>query len=127
MRFATSHSIRCASDGSTRCFTISAEPGRQRNTCLMSVSVQPVGAAVVQASLHLSDSLSVDATILNIAGRTVRRLVDGKALPAGTSTLSWDRRGDRGTRVPSGRYVLQVVGRAESGAVSNIVRPFSVD
>ena len=49
---------------------------------------------------------TLDAAVLDLAGRTVRTLARGSA-PAGVTTLVWDLRDDRGARVRPGVYFLR--------------------
>ena len=53
-------------------------------------------------------------TVYDIQGRTVRRLVEG-ARSAGTQSIPWDGRDDRGNLTPTGIYFyrLQAEGREE--------------
>ena len=48
--------------------------------------------------------------VLDIAGRTLRTLLDG-VLPAGTRSVDWDLADDTGHRVPAGLYFV----RAQAG------------
>lgn len=50
---------------------------------------------------------AVKATITNAAGNTVRSY-DLGALPPGVKTLAWDGKGDSGTQLPDGAYMVKV-------------------
>lgn len=56
--------------------------------------------------LGQTDQVSID--VVDRAGRSVRSLIDGKRLAAGTYPRSWNGRDDDGRRVPDGSYRLQL-------------------
>jgi Tol biopolymer transport system component len=76
------------------------------------------GAQVV---FTLSAPASVEAHVLNVAGRPVRTLVADKPFDAGTQTLLWDRRSDTGLAVPSGLYLLHLTAYTPDGTQSSAV------
>ena len=57
-------------------------------------------------------------TVLNIAGRTVRRVATDRAATKGRNTLLWDAKSDRGLRAPSGMYLVQIEARCADGSAS---------
>jgi hypothetical protein len=65
-------------------------------------------ADTLAVTVTLEKDAAVNVTILAESGRVVRRLVQGQAGTAGLFTVAWDRRNDRGRRVPAGIYVVQV-------------------
>lgn len=71
------------------------------------------GSAAV--SFTLSAPAATTVTILNLAGRPVRVLEEGKPRPAGNNQVLWDGRSGLGTSVPAGMYLLQVTANAPSG------------
>jgi hypothetical protein len=58
----------------------------------------------VTVEFNLPRASSVDAAVLNIAGRKVASLADGKSFEAGPHRLSWDSRG-----AANGIYFVRVV------------------
>jgi hypothetical protein len=66
-----------------------------------------------QIRLDLPASTVCDLRVLDVSGRTVRRLLSGRQ-KAGTHDLVWDGRNDRGLEVGSGIYFL----RAEASGYS---------
>jgi hypothetical protein len=68
-----------------------------------------------EISLHLAQDTNLDVRLVNIAGVPVRSLVTDRAYAAGAVRLAWDLRSDRGLRVPSGTYLVQVTARSPSG------------
>lgn len=83
-------------------------------------------AAGAQMTLHLASDATVEARILNVAGRPVRHLFGGREFPAGTSTLLWNARDNSGLAVPAGRYVVAVEARTGDGARARVLCPFSL-
>ena len=69
-------------------------------------------------SFQLPEGDSVTVDVVEDGGDRVRRLLDDRALRAGTHSLSWDGRDDRG-RVPSdGTYYVRVSLREQGRAVT---------
>jgi hypothetical protein len=62
--------------------------------------------AAIRLRLHRADDVTVD--ILDAAGNTVRVLTEDRRLPRGRTQLNWDGRDDEGSRVPDGRYGVEV-------------------
>ncbi|MGC9318005.1 MAG: FlgD immunoglobulin-like domain containing protein, partial [Armatimonadota bacterium] len=81
---------------------------------VMGVSAQPAGEGA-QISFTLSAAGSVSVDVLNIAGRTIKRIVTDWQCQAGLRTVSWDGRSDQGTRAPGGMYLVRVTASAPSG------------
>ena len=50
----------------------------------------------------------------------------GASLPEGVQRLAWDGRGDTGTSVPGGRYLVTIEARTEDGHVARALAPLSV-
>ncbi len=81
---------------------------------VMGVSTQSAGDGA-QVSFTLSAAGSATVDVLNIAGRTVKRIVTDRECEAGPQTVSWNGVSDRGTRVPGGMYLVRVTAAAPSG------------
>jgi FlgD Ig-like domain len=75
-------------------------------------------AGAAEVTFSLSAPAEVTVSILNVAGRTVRRLCAAKAFGAGTSRLVWDGRTDSGTRAPAGTYLVSISARSADGQTS---------
>jgi hypothetical protein len=84
---------------------------------LLSVAAAPSHAGA-EVSLRLLAPAAIDARVLNLAGRPVRRLATGRECPAGTSRLLWDGRDDGGLSVPAGNYLVEVLARVADGSQS---------
>jgi hypothetical protein len=70
--------------------------------------VQPAFSrrAEIRLRLHRADTVTV--RIQDLAGETVRVLVDDRRLPEGRTVLYWDGRTDAGSSAPDGRYRVEV-------------------
>jgi flagellar hook assembly protein FlgD len=68
-----------------------------------------------------SCAASVDVTVLNVAGRVVRRLVQEREVAAGATALSWDGRDDTGTRLPGGRYLIRITAHTDEGQQASAI------
>ena len=78
-------------------------------------------AGGAQVTFSLSRDSHITATVLNVAGRPVRRLATDQAASAGLNTLVWDGLSDTGLRAPPGMYLVSLSSKAPSGAVSRAV------
>jgi hypothetical protein len=68
-----------------------------------------------EITLRLSGAATVSVEVLNLAGHHVATVSRGLLCPAGVSRLPWDRRGDTGVRVPSGRYLVRAAATVPGG------------
>ncbi len=81
--------------------------------CTLAVSPTSNGGAEIIFTLG-SDAV-VEVTVLNIAGRPIRRLTTGQPSPSGLNRLYWDGRSSSSTKVPAGRYLVKLTARHEEG------------
>ncbi|MGC9318673.1 MAG: DUF7619 domain-containing protein [Armatimonadota bacterium] len=81
---------------------------------VMGVSAQAAGDGA-QISFTLSAAGSVTVDVLNIAGRTIKRIVTDRECDPGLQTVNWNGRSERGTKVPSGMYLIRVSAAAPTG------------
>jgi hypothetical protein len=59
--------------------------------------------------------------VLNIAGRLVRVLVQGREADQGQNELVWDACAATGLRAPAGRYLVQIEARGDAGTNAQAV------
>jgi len=82
------------------------------------------GAAQLQLSIpghrRLDSPLRVDARLIDIQGRTVRRVYAGE-LQRGVTSLAWDGRDDAGTPLDAGIYFLRMA-TPIGNSITRIVR-----
>jgi hypothetical protein len=91
------------------------------STTTSAAAALTVSAAAVATSggsaqivVTLASAASVDATILNVAGREIA-VLPAQDLAAGVSTMRWDGRSALGTKAPAGPYLVRVTARAQDG------------
>lgn len=103
------------SGGSTTTTTTTAPPPTSSAVAVTGLGVSP---APVTRSGTVAFTLSGQATttveIVSPSGSVVRTLLNSVAENSGTVSAKWDRKDDRGRRVPSGNYTSRV--RATNGA-----------
>jgi len=76
-----------------------------------------VGVAI---QVNLRARGKVNVRILNPAGRIICIFL-GRDMNRGQNTLHWNGLSDRGTKVPPGKYLVEVSAMAPSGTASKVV------
>jgi hypothetical protein len=84
----------------------------------------PMGAEIV---FSLGGPADVSVTVLNLAGRSVRRIVAERAASTGMNSLVWNQMSDAGLKVPSGTYLVEVVANGADGSSSRAVTPLTLN
>ncbi len=74
-----------------------------------------------EISYTLSADAQVEVAVLNIAGRLVDTVVSDAIQSAGAQRVVWDGMTARGTRAPSGTYLVVVTARADNGLQTQAV------
>ncbi len=91
-------------------------------------SLVALGTATgAQVTFSLSAAATVDARIMNIAGRPVKTICRGMDGDAGTNTLLWNKQADSGLRVPHGVYLVEVTARSQTGGQSRALTTVRID
>jgi hypothetical protein len=115
MRTTAQYTFHTATTGTTlRHLQLTVESGTGAGLVITSASARASGSHVT-VTYTASAPCSVTATVLNIAGRSVRTLAASAPAAAGVNTLSWDGRSTSGSPVPSGIYLVQLDAVADSG------------
>lgn len=121
MRTTEGYTYKSAKANETRRFRVEAKPADGSGLAITS-AVASAGGGAASVAFTLSAPASVSVSVRNIAGRVVCDVAQDKACDAGTTTLSFDGRSTRGTRLPGGRYLVEVIARADDGQqVSRVV------
>ena len=86
-----------------------AVPGGGPGTLALGPASPNPSRARFMARLTAPHRIPARATVFDLAGRTVRRVIPNETwLPAGVSTIEWDGRTETGTEAPAGLYLLEV-------------------
>ncbi len=125
MRTTTRYEFTSGAQGATRHLRIEVTP-RSANTPMVTSLSARQGSGGVVVTYSLSAPASVDAVLLNIAGRVVKRLQSDTLSPAGASNVVWNLSADSGTPVPGGAYLCRVTARSDSGQLTNMIVPVQV-
>jgi len=114
-----------AQEAGSRHFRLSVTPTSSQPVALTSVAALPArgGGEVV---FTLSRPAQCGITVMNIAGRIIRILETDRAHAAGQNVVLWDGRGDAGSSVPSGRYLIQIEANATNGTTARALRTLNV-
>lgn len=74
-----------------------------------------------EITFGLSTPATVEITILNMAGRPVRRVATGAQCEKGLNTFVWTGLTDSGLAAPNGRYLVEVRAFAGTGLQSRMI------
>ncbi|MCD6359453.1 MAG: hypothetical protein J7M38_01230 [Armatimonadetes bacterium] len=113
MRTSSGYTIPAGRDGVQRKLRVVIDPDRPANLTITSLSARQ-GRGSAQIVFTLSAGADTDVTVLNIAGRAVRRLPLG-VCEAGINSATWNLRDDGGHLIPAGLYLVQVHARDDTG------------
>lgn len=124
MRTSTGYRFQTGPDGAVRNLRIYVqESGRALTVQSMSAQSAGGGAAITYS---VSQASEVSVEVMNIAGRTVKRFPERVVEGGQQETLVWNGVSDRGSLVPSGRYIVRLTALAPDGQTVRAIRPFSV-
>ena len=101
--------------------TVPHDQGQKSGVVTAAAAMQTAQGA--QLTFTLSSDANVNVELLNIAGRVVARVCTDGPATAGTNTLLWDGRGQGGTRVPGGRYLVRITAHDRAGQQSQALAP----
>jgi hypothetical protein len=80
-----------------------------------SATALPTRLGGAEIAFSLSAPANVTVGVFNIAGRPVATLMRDNSAGAGLQRVIWSGQADRGTRVPNGTYLVQIVARDDEG------------
>ncbi|MGI5817193.1 MAG: carboxypeptidase regulatory-like domain-containing protein [Armatimonadota bacterium] len=119
------YSFTTGADGALRHFELEVAPRGADNLTIRTASVQ-AGSGGLMVTYDVSCAANVSIEVLNIAGRSVRKLVQSRAVPAGGGEQMWDMRSGDGTIVPNGSYLIRIEAVAENGQRVQALRPAQI-
>lgn len=125
MRTSTGYSFQMSEPG-VRHLRIVADTASANALVVSGVSVAALSSGQAMFTYAVSRPADVAVEVRNISGLLVRNLGHQTVTAGTTQTLSWNGQSDRGTRVPSGRYLARITARAEDGQSIQVIRPFMV-
>lgn len=113
-RFEASDGVASAS-GEPTAWQNGPTIGSPSSACLGLVSAQQAPGGNVEIRCRLLQPASLSLRVRNIAGRPVAMVLAEEPCGVGERVILWSRRGDRGTRLPPGLYLLEVTARSPQG------------
>jgi subtilisin family serine protease len=125
MRTATGYTFQMSEPG-VRHLRIVADSAAVNALVVSGVSVAAASSGQVMFTYAVSRPANVAVEIRNISGVLIRGLGERATTAGTTQTLSWNGQSDRGTRVPTGRYLARITARTEDGQSLQVIRPFMV-
>ncbi len=116
-----------SSEGGLRLLKISVRSVDSITPVVSQVTATAAAGGSWAISYSLSSAAAVQARIRNISGVVVKHLVSGELNEAGRNVVLWSGRSDRGTAVPSGRYLIEIEARSpDTGQTGRIISAFAV-
>jgi len=114
-------------EGGLRLLKITVQPAGSITPVVSQVTAAAAPGSSWAISYTLSSAAAVQARIRNISGVVVKHLVNDELNEAGRNVVLWSGRSDRGTAVPSGRYLIEIEARSpDTGQTGRIISTFAV-
>ncbi len=125
MRTSAAYRFRTGADGGVRHLRVSTVGGGDA-LALQTAAVEGAGGGGAMVTYAVTKPADVTVEIRNIAGRLIREF-PARSVDGGTQqTLAWNGMSDRGSAVPSGRYIVRLTALAADGQMVQAIRPFSI-
>jgi len=121
MRTARCYTYNCGSGGPRQFRIVVRDRGAGALQILSFGQAQTGGG--VQMSCRLTAAAAVDVMVRNMAGRLVKQVWQGRAVPAGEQRIIWNGQDARGLSVPNGSYVVEINANSpETGERTGVMR-----
>ncbi|MFW5866662.1 MAG: carboxypeptidase regulatory-like domain-containing protein, partial [Armatimonadota bacterium] len=124
-RTLPAYTFNTGADGALRHFELEVAPRGADNLAIRTASVQ-AGSGGLMVTYDLSSAANVSIEVMNIAGRSVRTLIESRAVSAGSNEQMWDMRSADGTVVPNGSYLIKIEAVADNGQRVQALRPAQI-
>jgi len=125
MRTSTGYSFTLGPEEASRAFTIEIDTKAGDTLAIRSLQTETAPGSV-RVLYSLSAAATVEVEVRNVAGRLVRRLGGTDVSAAGAHQVLWNCTSTSGQKVPAGRYLITVIGRAENGQVVQALQAVQV-
>ncbi len=127
MRTSSGYTFNSPEGGGVRHLRIVAYDETATSLTLAGISAQALsGSGGVVITYSVSKPAAVSAEICNISGVVIKRLGQRTSSGNQVEMMLWDGRSDRGSKVPSGRYLARITAQAADGQSVQAVRPFTI-
>ncbi|MBU0607174.1 MAG: hypothetical protein KKI08_04770 [Armatimonadetes bacterium] len=126
MRTSSAYTYASDRDGSARQFAVEMSGDAEPGLAVIGVVAAQAPGGTVALNMTLSSPAIVDVDVLNMAGRVVGAMCQGRECPSGLASLAWNGVGSKGTRLPGGRYLVRVVARADNGQQATALAPLQL-
>lgn len=94
---------------------------------IMNVNAEVTRASnLARINFMISSDAAVTASIMDATGKTIRTLQTGRAVTAGTQSLSWDMKTNNAISVPSGVYLVKIIATSPDGESARVVQPIII-
>ena len=126
MRTTAGYTFNSGPTGSARRLRIVATTESVAGLSLSGVSAQGLAGGGVAFTYALSQPAEISAEVRNLSGALIKHFGAQQGASGTVQLLVWNGRSDRGSRVPSGRYLVRFTARTDKGQTAQAIRPFEV-
>ena len=121
LRTSRQLAFTCGDAGSARRFRLELAPPASEQLVVVSATAAPTASGGLDIRIRLSAAATVDAQLVNVAGRTVASICRARDCESGVTSLTFSGIGATGTRLPAGRYLARITARTDTGQQASTV------